>query len=641
MDRNSLIGLLLIGAILIGWLYWSAPSKEEIAKREKTRDSLLVVQKEEALRSLAAEKQNNLSDSSFATSGITAGIAADTSRVVLTDSMRNVIKKNSYGVFSKAADGETNTITIENELIKVHLSSLGGRIFSVELKKYKTNIGLPLILFDKDSSKQSLLFVANAQFFSTDSLFFQPFGTSFNVTANDSSSIAFRLFANDQNKYIEYVYSLKGNSYEVGCSINMVGMQDVIAANTSYLTLDWQMLTPSQEKNISNQQKTSDIYFKYTEEEVDNITETTEGPKSLDSKIKWLAFKQQFFTSALIADNSFEKPISVSSIATQGSGNYVKDFSASLTIPYDHQEKEKFNMAFYFGPNKYQTLKEYGLDMEKQIPLGWGIFGWVNKFIVLPIFNFLGSSGLNYGIIILILTLIIKIILYPIAYKTYLSSAKMRVLKPEIDEIDKKLGKDADPMKKQQAKMALYRKAGINPMAGCVPLLLQMPILIALFNFFPSSIELRQAPFLWADDLSTYDSIWTFGHLPIIDGLYGDHVSLFALLMTVSTILYTYSNSQLMATNDQMPGMKLMMYLMPVIFLGVFNSNAAGLSYYYFLANMITFGQTYIMRRFVDENALRKKIEENKKKPVKVSGFQARLEKMAKEQQQRARQGRK
>jgi len=269
------------------------------------------------------------------------------------------------------------------------------------------------------------------------------------------------------------------------------------------------------------------------------------------------------------------------------------------------------------------------LGLQKQIPLGWGIFGWVNKIIVIPIFNFLQGFNINYGIVILILTLLIKTLLFPIAYKTYLSSAKMRVLKPEIDEINKKFGTD-DPLKKQQATMALYKKAGVNPLAGCIPVLLQMPILIALFNFFPSSIELRQESFLWADDLSTYDSIYNMSfNIPF----YGDHVSLFALLMTVSTLLYTYSNSQLMGGQQQMPGMKFIMYGMPIMLLGLFNGSSAGLSYYYFLANMITFGQTYAMRYFVDEGALIRKIEENKKKPVKVSTFQQRLEKIARDRQ--------
>ena len=335
----------------------------------------------------------------------------------------------------------------------------------------------------------------------------------------------------------------------------------------------------------------------------------------------------------MIADESFEKPVDISTVAIKNSNDYVKNFYAALTVPYKHEAKESFGFSFYFGPNQYKTLKQYDLSLEKQIPLGWKIFGWVNRFIVIPVFNFLDGFHMNYGIIILILTIFIKVLLLPIAFRMNISSAKMRILKPEIDEINKKFGTD-DPMKKQQATMTLYRKAGINPLAGCVPVLLQMPILIALFNFFPSSIELRQQPFLWADDLSSYDSVLDLSFkIPF----YGDHVSLFALLMTLSTILYTYSNSQLMSGQEQMPGMKVMMYLMPVVFLGVFNTNPAGLSYYFFLANLITFGQTYGIRYFVDEDALRKKIEENKKKPVKVSSFQQRLEKMAKERQQQMR----
>jgi YidC/Oxa1 family membrane protein insertase len=279
-------------------------------------------------------------------------------------------------------------------------------------------------------------------------------------------------------------------------------------------------------------------------------------------------------------------------------------------------------MKFYFGPNHYQTLKTYGIGLERQIPLGWGIFGWVNKFLVIPIFNFLAGFNLNYGIIILILTIIIKVMLLPLTYKAYLSQAKMKVLKPEIDEINKT--KDKDPMKSQQEMMSLYKKAGVNPLGGCFPMLLQMPILIAMFRFFPASIELRQQSFLWAEDLSTYDSIWDFGFtIPF----YGDHVSLFTLLMTVSTLIYTRMNNQFTGANAQM---KWMSYLMPVIFLGVFNNYSAGLSYYYFLANILTFGQQYLFGKFVDEKAIHLKIQENKKKPVTKSKFQQKMEEMAK-----------
>jgi len=287
----------------------------------------------------------------------------------------------------------------------------------------------------------------------------------------------------------------------------------------------------------------------------------------------------------------------------------------------------------YFGPNKFYNLKHYQLDLEKQIPLGWGFFlmAWINIYAVIPVFTFFGNLGWNYGIIILVLTILLKIILFPIAYKTYKSSAKMRVLKPDIDELGKKFPKKDDAMKKQQATMELYKKAGVNPMAGCIPMLLQFPILIAMFRFFPSSIELRQQSFLWATDLSSYDSIWTFPNgfsLP----WYGNHISLFALLMTISSIIYTRINDQMMgSTQQQMPGMKTMMYMMPVMFLFWFNDYSSGLSYYYLLANLLTFAQIYLIRAFLDEKKLHAQIEANKKKPVKKSGFQKRLEDMAKQ----------
>jgi len=629
MDRNSFVGLLLIGAILIGWMYWSMPSKEEIAKRKRIQDSVITVQKEmEAHRQMTAK----------ATDANNAVIKADSS-ITLSDSAKAVIRESQYGMFSGAAQGENKTITLENELIKVTLQSLGGRVASVELKNYKTNTGKPLILFDADSSFQTIQFIAQSKGLTTDSLYFLPEGNSSFVKEGDSAKVVLRLYAGDKSKYIEYIYGLNGNSYLLNYKINVVGLQNIIASNTSDITLKWGMKTLSQEKSIKNERNTSTIYYKYAEEDVDYIKETADEKKSLDAKLKWVAFKQQFFSSVLIAESAFEKPTDIESIKEKTSEKYVKSFTAQLSIPYNHLANEGFAMKFYFGPNQYKTLKSYDIGLEKQVPLGWGIFGWVNRLIVIPIFDFLNSFNLNFGIVILILTLVIKACLFPIAYKTYMSSAKMRVLKPEIEVINKKFG-TTEPMKKQQAMMELYRKTGINPLSGCIPVLLQMPILFALFRFFPASIELRQQGFLWAKDLSTYDSIWDFGYVPIINSIYGDHVSLFTLLMTVSTILYTYSNSQLMGGdgmmgggNTQMPNMKWMMYAFPFIFMGVLNNYSAGLSYYYFLANMITFGQTALMRRFVDENAIRSKIEENKKKPPKVSKFQQRLEQMTKDRQ--------
>lgn len=624
MDKNFMIGLLLIGAILIGSLYLSQPTPEEIAKQKHqySLDSLAQLQLSDKS---AAEKLAKANVNSASLSG------KPDSTNLMSDSAKAIINKQVYGDFIEATKGENKIITIENNLLKVNISAKGGRIASVELKNFKTHDSLPLMLFDADSSTQNITFAAYSKVFSTDSLFFNTEGSSFSVTGEkETKSLSMRLYAGSKSRYIEYVYTLTGNEYMMGFNVNTVGMQDIIATNVSDISLNWEMKTPMQEQNHETQQAASTIYYKYLDESPDNISESKEEKKSLESRVKWVGFKQQFFTAVIIADNAFEKPTDIETITEKRSKKYVKNYAASLTIPYNHKNSETFGMRLYFGPNHYQTLKKYDLGLEKQINLGWKIFGWVNRFLTIPIFNFLDSFHLNYGIIILILTIILKIILLPIAYRTVLSSAKMRVLKPEIDELNEK-HKNDDPMKKQQATMALYKKAGVNPMAGCIPVLLQMPILIALFSFFPASIELRQQGFLWAHDLSTYDSVYNFGFaIP----WYGDHISLFALLMTASTLLYTWSNSQLMGTQNQMPGMQWMMYLMPIMFLGFLNNYSAGLSWYYFLANMFTFGQTWVMQTFViDQDKLHRQIQEQKKKPVTVSKFQQRLEQMAKERQ--------
>ncbi len=626
MDRNSVIGLVLIGAILVGMMFWNKPSAEQQAKLKHLQDSVLQYDSAQKAKLAAASKINH-------TTNVLGkgGATTSDSTVVLSDSAKAELQKSIYGNFTDASKGENKTITLENEVMKVNIASRGGRIASVELKKYKTFDKKPLILFTADSSTQSLGFKDNAnRDLLTDSLYFTPDVEGFTLTGKDTKSIAMRLYAGSKASYIEYIYTLTGDEYMMGCKINTVGMQDIIAKNTTDFKLNWQMKTPMQEQNHLTQQRASTIWYKPVDDDVDNVSEGSDDTKTL-AKTKWIGLKQQFFTAVIIADNSFDKPtITTESNLEKGSAKYIKNLSASISIPYTHQKNDSFGMRFYFGPNHYNTLKKYDVDLEKQIALGWKIFGWINRFLVIPIFNFLDSFHLNYGIIILILTIILKLLLLPIAYKTVLSSAKMKVLKPEIDEINEKF-KNEDAVKKQQATMALYKKAGVNPMAGCIPVLLQMPILLALFRFFPASIELRQQGFLWATDLSSYDSVYNFGFaVP----WYGDHVSLFALLMTVSTLLYTWSNSQLMGTQNQMPGMKWMMYLMPIMFLGFMNSYSAGLSWYYFLANMITFGQTWVMQKYViDHDKLHAKIQENKKKPVTQSKFQARLEQITKERQ--------
>ncbi len=629
MDKNSVFGLLIIGGILIGWMYLTKPTQQELAKQQMQYDSVAKFEK------LILQENENVSPSAL---NATNKLGVVNAPLLQSDSLIDLANKQNYGDFACASRGENKVITIENEMMKLNLFTKGGRIASVELKKYKTFDGNPLILFDADSSIQNINLQINSKLISTDSLFFEPVGNSFSLSGQDSKSIAMRLYAGSKSKYLEYVYKLTGKEYMMEFQLNSVGLQDIIPAKSSSLTFNWMMKTPMLEQNHETQAAASAIYFKYLNENVDKISESSDEKKPMESKVKWIGFKQQFFTAVIIADNAFDKPTEIESATLLGSGKYVKKYSAAINIPYAHQENEKFGMKLYFGPNEFKTLKNYDLDLEKQINLGWKIFGWLNRLLTIPVFNFLNGFDLNFGINILVLTIILKLLLLPIAYKTVLSSAKMRVLKPEIDELNEK-HKDDEPMKKQQAVMALYKQAGVNPMAGCIPVLLQMPILIALFSFFPASIELRQQGFLWAHDLSTYDSVYNFGFsVP----WYGDHVSLFALLMTASTLLYTWSNSQLMGTSNQMPGMKWMMYLMPILFLGFLNNYSAGLSWYYFLANMITFGQTWIIQKFViDSDALHAQIQENKKKPKKISKFQEKLEQMTKERQQQINQKKK
>ena len=432
----------------------------------------------------------------------------------------------------------------------------------------------------------------------------------------------------DDSHYVEYLYTLT-DDYLIDFDIKFIGMESLIPSGINYMNLEWQMKTPQTEKSKTNQDMYTGIQYQYSaDNEGDYLSFTSTDEDKINARLNWVAFKQQFFSAIFIAKDGFEKPTHLISTKSEGS-EFIKDLAAKFELPYQHKIDEQLSFQFYFGPNHYKTLKAYDKGFEELVPLGWGIFGWVNQYIIINIFDFLSKYFSSYGIIILLLTLIIKIGLAPFTYKAFLSQAKMKVLKPEIDKINDKL-KGKDPMKAQQETMGLYRKAGVNPMGGCLPMLFQFPILIAMFRFFPASIELRQESFLWADDLSSYDSIYNLGfEIPF----YGDHISLFTLLMTVSTLLYTRMNSS-MATG-QMAQMKWMMYLMPIMFLGFFNNYAAGLSYYYFLANMFTFTQQYFMKIMINEDEILAQLEANKKKPAKPkSKFQKKLEDMQKKQEQ-------
>jgi len=435
-----------------------------------------------------------------------------------------------------------------------------------------------------------------------------------------------RLFAGD-GKYLEYKYSLNYNSYLVGFEVNTKNLNNVITTNSNYLNFNWNITVPRQElKSSMGEDRYTTIYYKYQDDAVDKISTGKSGSESLRTKTKWISFKQLFFASTLIADDAFPTA-DIKTELTKDDPQYVGNFNADVALPYEGKASESIKMKFYFGPSHYNTLKQYDLSMENQINLGYIIVRQVNQWIIIPTFNFLRRYINNFGIIILLLTVLIKLLIFPFTFKSYHSQAKMKALKPEIDEINAKFGKDK-PMEKQQATMALYKKAGVNPLGGCLPMLFQFPVLIAMFFFFPTSIELRQQSFLWATDLSTYDSIMK---LPFsIPFGFGDHISLFCLLMTITTIISTYMNSQTQNT-EAMPGMKTMMYIMPVMFLFILNSYAAGLSYYYFLANVFTIGQIYVFRMMIDEDKIRAQIMINKKKPVVKSKFQQKLEEMSKQ----------
>lgn len=624
MDKTSLIGLGLIAAILIVWLSLTGPSKEEIARNKQIKDSI-----ELAAKTAQAEEEAKTAAKKF------AAINDTTIKVALSDSLIQLQKNNTYKDFSISSTGKAELATIENENIKVFISTKGGNVEKVILKNYKRyGKTEPLILFDKDSSYQCIQFEAysNHMLFSTDSFYFKASSMAEIANGTDSKSIILKLETSKPESYIEYIYTLKGNDYMLDYNVNFVGMQNIISSRSNKVTMHWSQALPSQEKHITKEREAATVYYNQTKEGVDYINARKMEEKLLnEDNIKWVCFKQHFFNSTLIADSEFLKEGSlVKTFENPNSLKYVKTISAELSIPFNHSSSEKFGMAFYFGPTQYNILKAYDIDLEKIIPLGWSVFSYINKWMIIPLFSLL--SGLNSGIVILILTLVLKTLLFPIAYKTYMSSAKMRVLKPEIDELNAKFEKVDDPLKKQQETMALYRRAGANPLSGCLPMLLQFPILIALFGFFPAAIELRQKGFLWTDDLSTYDSIYNFGFN--VWG-FGDHVSLFAILMFASTIIYTWMNqAMLQPQQTQMPGMKYMMYLMPVIFLAVMNSYAAGLSWYYFLANIITFIQTWLMKKFIDDGKIREELLANMKKPEKKSSFQAKLEEMAKQRQQ-------
>ncbi|SHE30985.1 protein translocase subunit yidC [Bacteroides faecichinchillae] len=607
MDKNTITGLVLIGILLVGFSFFSRPSKEEIAAQQKYYDSITLVQQQaEALKAKTE-----------------AALAHE----------KTAVQADSSSLFFNTMHGTDSKVIIQNNVAQITFSTKGGRVYSAMLKDYMSqDKKTPVILFDGDDASMNFNFYNKQGAIQTKDCYFEA------VNKTDSS-VTMRLAA-DSASYIDFIYTLEPNSYLMNFEIKATGMADKLA-NTNYIDIDWTQRARQLEKGFTYENRLAELTYKVKGDNVDNLSAAKDDEKNLESiPIDWIAFKNQFFSSVFIADQDFNKVSVKSKMEQQGSG-YIKDYSADMSTFFDPAGKQPTEMYFYFGPNHYKTLKalDKGRDekweLSRLVYLGWPLIRWINQFITINIFDWLSGWGLSMGIVLLILTIMVKVVVYPATWKTYMSSAKMRVLKPKIDEISKKYPKQEDAMKKQQEVMSLYSQYGVSPMGGCLPMLLQFPVLMALFMFVPSAIELRQQSFLWADDLSTYDAFITFPfNIPFL----GNHLSLFCLLMTITNVLNTkYTMSmQDNGAQPQMAAMKWMMYLMPIMFLFVLNDYPSGLNYYYFISTLISVGTVILLRRTTDETKLLAILEAKKKDPkqMKKTGFAARLEAMQKQQEQ-------
>lgn len=621
MDKNTIIGFSLIGLILLGFWQLNKPNEKEVLAQKRYNDSIALVQQVKVQAETAINKTATVSNDST--------IETDTAAI-----------SSSFGDFSASAKGEEKFYTLENELIKLTISSKGGRIYSAQLKNYKTHDTLPLMLFDAEESSMGFTLVTkNNRVLNSKDLFFEPVST---VTkdASGNQTLIMRLKTTG-TAYMDFAYTLPSKNYMLSFGIKANGMNAVMPAGINSLDMQWSSKIRQQEMSRSTENRYAAIEYKYVADDVEKLSESKNEEKELPNKVKWIAFKDQFFSSILIANQDFTSATLKSEVEENETSKFLKAYEAEMTVAFDPTGKVPTTFQLFLGPNQYKILSNYDkelptdskLKLNQIIPLGWAIFGWVNRYAIIPMFNLFSQFMSNFGLIILLMTIAIKLVLSPLTYKSYISSAKMRVLKPEIDEINARIPAEK-AAERQKATMELYGKVGVSPLSGCLPSLLQMPILIALFNFFPASIELRQQSFLWAKDLSSYDAIFTWStHIPLI----GNHISLFCILMTITSVLYTHLNMASSGGQEQIPGMKWMMYLMPVAFMFMFNDYASGLSYYYFIATLFSVIQTYIIRATVDEKKLLAQLHakraSNAKKPAKKGGFMDRLEKMQREQQ--------
>ena len=646
MDRNTITGLILIFLVFIGFSIYNnnrlnkgfenaiAAAEEQVANGnlERARTEYVNALRFKPNQPEVLQKLNELN----VKLGITPAsqdqdplqsVPAETDPLAGTGQV--VTDPDRLGVFSAALEGEEDFITLENNLLELKISLKGGRVYSARLKEFVTHDSKPLILFSGDSTVFGFnFFTADNKAIQTNDLYFNPLSEERSISVTEDPGIVVLRLNADSNKYIEYKYTLLPDRYNLLFDVSFHNMDEVLPANQNSITLDWRMYIPQKEKGRTNEENYTSLKYKHYQDDVEGSKMRTKKESEtfeISTRLSWVAYVDQFFSAVIITDTYFLNG-SLTSNLTPESKKYIRYFTSELGVPVTPGPDVSYQMRFYFGPNHLSTLKKEGHELEKIIYLGKNITGWISRFIIIPVFNWLEKYIDSYGIIILILTILIKLVLFPLTFKSYQSQAKMQVLKPLVDELNKKYPKKEDAMKKQQATMDLYKRAGINPMGGCLPMLLQFPILFAMFRFFPVSIELRQEHFLWATDLSTYDSILD---LPFSIPIYGSHVSLFTLLMTASSILTMKMSGS--STGQDQPGMKMMTYMMPVMFMLILNQWSSGLTYYYFLANILTWIQNMISKRFIDADKVLAVLEENKKKPVKKSKWQQRLEEAAKQ----------
>ena len=631
MDKNTWIGFGLIAAIIVGFSFLNRPSKEELAERQRVQDSLAVVQAAEWEAKQISEQ-------------ITQQLKADQAANTATPDELAAQVAAVYGPFAPAVEGQEGLITLENSKIKIAIDRRGGRIAKAELKEYKAygDSVNPLCLFQGEESNLNFTLVTNSnRILATQNLYFAEVNQA--TDAEGNTILTMRLNTSLEDCYLDFVYTLPADDYMVGMSIQPHNMQLALAQNMSVLEMQWNQSIPQQEKGRKFEEKYAQLQYMFVGGDVEKLSEMKADRQQESARIKWIGYKDQFFSTVMIANDGFEST-EMESTPAGARTRYIKEYKTHSSLPFDITGKKSTDLRYYFGPNHYNTLKAYDKDVENAdklhlnelVPLGWKIVAWINKILVIPMFDLFTSWGLHIGIVILLMTLVIKLILLPFVFASNKSTAKMRVLKPQLDEINAKYPPEK-MQERQQATMALYQKAGVSPMSGCLPMLFQFPVLMAMFWFLPTAIELRGQSLFWADDLSTYDAIITW-NTPI--PLFGTHLSLFCLIMTVVNIVYTHITMQQQSGGQEMKMMRWMMYLMPLMFLFFFNDYAAGLSYYYFVSLLFTIIQTMIFRWAVDDKKVLAEMEANAKKKgtQKKSGFAARLEAMQREQQRLARE---